>query len=115
MSHKVELVVEEKTSGVKKIREMIRDYAEFHADVIVLGAFGAKFETNNAARAHCIGTTAALVTQGCKAETIVVSQSSPELPLNGQRRFFVAVDGSDLAHHAYEKACKTQPKPDSTP
>lgn len=117
MTHKWQFVVEEKKKDGKKIREMIRDYAEHHADIVVLGSFGAKFERKthndkNEATFHCIGTTAAMVTRGCKAQVIVVSPNANDLAIRGQRRFLVAVDGSDLAHHAYEKACSLMRKGD---
>lgn len=87
------------------------------ADIVVLGSFGAKFERKtqhdkSEASFHSIGSTAAMVTRGCKAQVIVVSPNATDLPIRGQRRFLVAVDGSDLAHHAYEKACMMMRKGD---
>ena len=65
MTHKMEFVCEEKHEGGKRIREMIRDYAEHHADVVVLGSFGAKLEAKGqpppptARRARTLATSPA--------------------------------------------------------
>jgi len=114
MSHKMEFVCEEKKEGEKRIREMIRDYAEHHADVIVLGSFGAKMEGKGVEHAdfRCIGSTTATVTRGCKAKCLVVSHTCQDLPLKNQRRFFCAIDGSDISHHAYIQAIEMMRKGD---
>jgi len=104
MGHTFTWVCEEKKDASnQKIREMIRDYADLHADIVVLGSFGSKSTEKVEADAEfsCIGSTTALVTTACKATSIVVNTRSSELPIKNQRRFLIAIDGSDLSHQAF--------------
>lgn len=112
MSHTIEFVCEEKKDESMKIRDMIRDYGAAHADVIVVGSFGAKRQQKEPADFTCIGTTASTVTSGCKAISVVVKPSSSELAIKAQRRFCVAVDGSDISHNAYKAAVNLMKKGD---
>lgn len=103
----IKYVVEEKKDKDDKIRNKIRDYADANADVIVLGAFGAKRTIRESAdNAICIGNTTALVTSGCKAVAIVVGLNALGMPPQKQRRFLVAVDGSDMSHCAVMETIK---------
>lgn len=112
MTHDITFVCEEKKEG-EKIREKIRDYAAMNADVVVIGSYGAKRQAKDAkADFTCIGTTTAMVTSGCKAISLVVKPSSGELAIKAQRRFHIAVDGSDIAHNAYKAALEFMKKGD---
>lgn len=93
-----------------KIREMIRNYADANADVIVIGSFGYKKE--KAENFASIGSTTANVTNGCKAVSIVVNRDTIELPLRKSRRFMCAIDGSDMSHCAVEEAMRYMRKGD---
>jgi len=105
----IQFKIENKTAD-KKIREMIRDFAEENADIIVLGAFGYKRVQRDDFAS--IGSTTATVTAGCKAVAIVIGRDTKPLPLRRQRRFLAAVDGSDLAHCAVWEALKHMLKGD---
>jgi len=108
MTHKMEFICEEKRDDGRKISQMIRDYADLNCDVVVLGSFGAKtFErkAKDDAEFKAIGSTTALVTNGCRANSIVISRKVQDLPLKNQRRFLVAVDSSEISHFAYKQAC----------
>eukprot|EP00658_Telonema_sp_P-2_P014064 TRINITY_DN15334_c0_g1_i1.p1 TRINITY_DN15334_c0_g1~~TRINITY_DN15334_c0_g1_i1.p1 ORF type:complete len:520 (-),score=88.03 TRINITY_DN15334_c0_g1_i1:250-1809(-) len=114
--HEIDYVVETKQADSAKVREKVRSYADEHADVIFLGGHGAKREARSpmeAAGNHQeIGSTAALVTTGCKAIAFLFNGQTEPLFEMAQTRYLVAVDASDLSHCAVEETMRWMKKGD---
>jgi len=95
-----------------QVREKIRNYADTHANVLVIGCHGLKKEQKSDYANHranyvpgYLGKSAEVVSTGCKAVTLLVNDDCSVLE-RAQRRLLVAVDGSDMSHSAVEEAVR---------